>query len=234
MKRLTVIVSMLLFFSMIGNANSAQVVFTDGVFNDADRTLTTQTLVNGGTIEDFQSSTGGNPGEFRQIKTTVNAGGGSGVWGFFNRSGAIYDPAVQGAIWTIDYSEDAKYIDGTFLVGSEGQATGCMLLQGGTFYWNYMITTIAADWHTLESLSLIEDDFRSLNSINDHPDFSANGEPINFGLFRANGTTGSAYFIEAGIDNWSVTVNPVPIPGTIWLFTSGIIVFAGLRRRFKK
>jgi hypothetical protein len=139
------------------------------------------------------------------------SGDSSGVWGYFIRIDAAYDPALQGAIATINYSEDAKYFGP--LPGGDGQGTGCALLQGGTFYHIDMVITSATDWHSLHSISLTKDDFHSLNEPDDHPDFSINGSPIIFGFFRGNSTRGTTgYFRDAGIDNWSVTVNPVPLP----------------------
>src|SRR5687768_1474317 len=91
---------------------SADVVsFTDGTFLNSDWTVTDVALGNGGSQTGTQQLVGGNPGEFRLISSSVNiadaAAGGSSIFSFHGRSGALFDPATQGAINTIDYSEEA-------------------------------------------------------------------------------------------------------------------------------
>ena len=78
-----------------------------------------------------------------------------------------------------------------------------------------------------------------------HPNFSAGGAPIQFGFFRANGTSlnGPAYTLAAGIDNWQVTVvaaappttaTAVPAVGTVGLAVLasvlGLLALLFLRR----
>ena len=47
--------------------------------------------------------------------------------------------------------------------------------------------------------------------------FPAAAAPIQFGFFRANGTSlgGGAYTLAAGIDNWQITIGAAPPPPVV-------------------
>ena len=49
-----------------------------------------------------------------------------------------------------------------------------------------------------------------------------------------SGMVGLVATDEATFDNFSLTGNPVPIPGAIWLLGSGLVGLAGFRKKFKK
>src|SRR5229473_1743504 len=98
-------------------------VFSDGDWNGWDLTGFTQGA-GGGTSSGSLVSSGGNPGAYRRVDITVNAGSASdppGFWGFHHKAGVSYDPRAKGAISSVDYCEDAEFLG---IGGGDGQATG--------------------------------------------------------------------------------------------------------------
>ena len=95
------------------------------------------------------------------------------------------------------------------------QQDGKLFLPGSILFNQVLVNQNV--WTTESLLSLAEQDFRTLIDLDDHPDFSANGSSIKFGFVRQNSGTGPGYSIDAGIDNWSITVTTVPIPAAVWL-----------------
>ena len=192
---------------------------SDNTFLDANWALTQFTAGNGGSSTAAQSLAGGNPGAFRNVTDVLNAapvGLNTIVLSTSIYTPFTYNPAVSGAIASINYSEDAACTASCF---GSGQSTGPALLQGGNRYIlssSTVVTGPSATWtnHALSGLTAA--DFGLVNvtaggSIFDntqHPNFSAGGAPIQLGFFRANGTSvsGPGYTLSAGIDNWQVTV----------------------------
>lgn len=193
--------------------------FADDAFVDGDWELLTFSFKNvtggaqpGGVVQASQQP-GGNPGTMRQVTDTVpispSATESSQTYGIHLHRGKMYDPA-QGAIATIDYSEDARLLEGF----GDGQSTGLAVRQGGNVYIAQVGATPDPTWVRREhkgylgtSLVLLTPD----GFVSGPPlDVSANGAPIQFGFFRANSTSPGAggYTIVAAIDNWRVQVNP--------------------------
>lgn len=134
---------------------------------------------------------------------------------------STYDPATQGPICCLDYSEDVKFVS-TTVPAVVGQATGPALLQNGKFYIaNGQLTTgeDTTQWKRLTRTCLKETDFHLVPGCDaSHPCTNSNfidstspnfstGAPIQFGFFRANSTFAAGYNNVADIDNWSVCVN---------------------------
>jgi hypothetical protein len=86
------------------------------------------TAGNGGTFV-VSGAYGGNPGSFLTTQTFVNGGCGV-VYGFGFNTNAVYDPGIDGPLTRLDYSEDARLVDGF----GQGQAIGPALLQGGRVF----------------------------------------------------------------------------------------------------
>jgi hypothetical protein len=187
------------------------VQFSDSTFNNANWQTETITSGKGGTIAASQRSASGDVGAFREITNTVypaSRGVNSNVIGLHWHVDAIYNPQTQGAIAAIDYSEDAILIQGF----GEGQAAGLAVRQNQQVYLPVSrLITPEPGWTHKELGDLQAQDFVAIGTTNQHPDFSANGAPIQFGFFRANTTTNAQYSITAGIDNWSVSINPTTI-----------------------
>ncbi|MBM0745055.1 hypothetical protein JOY44_26415 (plasmid) [Phormidium sp. CLA17] len=185
------------------------VQFLDSTFNDTGWQLEVITSGKGGTVAVQQRDAMGEVGSFREITNTVNQaskGVNSNVLGLHWRVGATYDPQAQGAIAAINYSEEAILINGF----GEGQAAGLALRQNQQIYLpTSRLITPETSWTHKELNALQAQDFVAMGTTNQHPDFSATGAPIQFGFFRANTTTNAQYSIISGIDNWSVSINPV-------------------------
>ena len=152
-------------------------------------------------------------------------GGATGARIYHFNVNAIYDPAVQGAIASIDYSADVRGLPASTIGGVFGD--GFAILQDGKiFRIGSTSTGIAnnAPWQTVSLLNLTSGDLVPEEE-GTEPDFSIAGSPIQFGYIRGNiiGTS-TVRTVAHGIDNWSVTLNtiapppvsvPVPEPSTI-------------------
>lgn len=237
---------------------AAAAVVADATFANTDWTLTQFNAGNGGTVTGTQVLTGGNPGSFRNVTDALNAapaGSETIVLSTNIYTPFTYNPSASGAIASLNYTEDAACTGGCF---GNGQSTGPALLQGGNLYIlssSSVITGPGAGWVTHPLSALTAADFglvsvtpTTISNPAQHPDFSAGAAPIQFGYFRANGTSvnGPAYTLTAGIDNWQVTINtatappvasstPVPTMGLLELAVlAGLLASVGLvyaRRR---
>ncbi|MBD3886523.1 hypothetical protein IFO70_33150 [Phormidium tenue FACHB-886] len=207
--------------------------FSDSTFNNADWQTEIVTSGNGGTVTINQGNTAGDVGSFREITNTVYQtakGVNSNVIGLHWQVRTTYDPQAQGAIVAINYSEDSILMQGF----GEGQATGLALRQNQQVYLPVSrLITPELNWTQKELRDLQAQDFVAIGTTDQHPDFSAQGAPIQFGFFRANTTTNDEYSITSGIDNWSVSINPTPGAGEVsgsfpWLAIVGVGAGLGL------
>ena len=210
---------------------AAPVVFTDGTFNDADWVTTievdtTPDLV----VTAGQVPTGGNPDEFRSIThqfTRFNTGT------LHVQVSQVYNPAVQGAIESIDFSADLKrltpdrFLVHNFVIVQNGEPYA---LLGGDVFNTFN------DWTMVSKLNVTLADVSPRPVAFPLPDFSTSGAPIMFGY------TGSAFSsatdlktITSGLDNWRVTINRVkaPEPSTLALFLLGLLGIGLVARRRK-
>ena len=210
-----------LFMVSSASGDGEPVVFSENTFNNSDWDLTVRTFFGGGATSATQVNTGGNPGAYRRVTTVVNTGTANpgGVFGFHRRIGAVYDPGTQGAIASVDYSEDARMFSG----GGLGQATGPAIRQNGTIYLVRGLHSPDFAWVYKELNDLQQDDFDELltTGMNQggglvltddtrHPDFSVEGALIEIGFYRFNSTCANApYSIVGGIDNWQFAITPV-------------------------
>lgn len=151
-------------------------------------------------------------GDYRHITTRVNSAEGSTssaqVAVFSIKRGTSYTPSSDGAIFSIDYSEDSILLAG----GGSGQHSAPALRQNGKFYTLLpgagAFPTPDPVWTPHSLTGLTQNDFRTLASASDHPDFSATGTRIEVGFMRlvsvAAGSSGGEW--RGGIDNWRMTL----------------------------
>jgi hypothetical protein len=212
-------------------ASAAPVVFFDGTFLDGDWTTSVVPSGVGGSGSAGQAASGGNPDFFREISITLvmpTADIGAQVDVVSIKPSAVYDPASQAAIAFIDYSEDAILLDGS----GNGHALTLALEQAGVIYAGLpRLVSPDSEWTPKSILGLVASDFRRVGGTG-QPDFSATGAPIAFGFWRAFSSPAgnSAGTRIGGIDNWTVTVHPVPEPSSALLIGLGIGILAARRR----
>jgi hypothetical protein len=225
----------------LAGAAPASTVFTDGIFNNADWSLTTITnpAGAGSTVGANQIATGGNPNQYRIVFHTLQiTAPNSLVVGVHMNALSFYNPSTQGAISTINYSEDSINLINQ---GGGGQATGLAIIQGGNIYVqrNPILTmpfSGFSTWTANPAPGLVASDLYLIDNAGNffagsNPDFSASGGPMQFGFYRGNssGNVSSGSFItEAGIDNWRVEI--VPAPGVAGLMGLGALVATRRRR----
>jgi hypothetical protein len=226
-----------------GLAASAQgAVYFDGVFNNADWSLTviTNPAGAGSTAQGFQVPAGGNPNEYRRIRhqLLVNSGLPNGhVTSLHMNVNAFYNPSTQGAITSIDYSEDSiNFISNTIVPGN-GQGSGLAIFQGGRFYVQrnpilVMPFTSFSNWGPNAAPGLVAADLWELDNAGNfistsNPDFSIAGGTMQLGFWRGNSGNGS-YNTDCGIDNWRVEI--IPAPGFVGMAAAGGLLAARRRR----
>lgn len=192
----------------------AQTVTIPASTSDADWTAT---KIRGAAIDNFISTeipAGGNPGAFRQ--TTMNYV--DFIQVAHQRNGFSYDPSVQGAIASIDFSYDMKTIGVPLFVGAQ-LAYSLLILQDGVNYSSALDASTALDW-----TPFVHTGFTAANFLSDggagvlNPNFSATGGVMQFGYITSNsvgpGGLPPGFFdtTVGGIDNFLITVNQAVVP----------------------
>jgi len=186
---------------------------------------------------------GGNPGDALQllIETPFSPS-------LLIRVGAInpafsYDPSTQGAITSIDLAEDhyVNVIDpfnfwNKALINNPTSGNW-LLEQGGSFYYR----TVALPWvpgvyTTVKSSGTVATDWNQIDSAtgtvntSSHPDFSASGSAIEFGVVGAASlhTQGPAATVDIRFDNLSIDLHTAPEPGILTSGLAGAVTLCGL------
>ena len=154
----------------------------------------------------LSSTSGGNPGAYRQTTHTITYG--DRIYSGGLNTSAVYEPATSGAIVAIDFSSD--------LINVDSGISGWVLIleQNGTLY--YAVRGVGfsnSAWESFTIKFLTEQDFDTaapgLAPNNEHPDFSVGGGPIIFGYVMTNSMPGPGTNVNShSIDNWSITINP--------------------------
>ncbi|MDE2147131.1 MAG: PEP-CTERM sorting domain-containing protein [Burkholderiales bacterium] len=211
-------------------ASAAPVSFFDGTFNLANYSQLSYTTDPTVTITASQLTSGGNPGDALSVQFAIPGGPVSleSYQGFVNTA-FTYDPSVQGPVAGIDFSSD-RYVDyGSVLNPLITTLSRPLLLQSGQAYLApFLDPQVRSAWFTSAKSGLTAADFAGFDfgtgAINAaaHPDFSAGGAPIEFGLasrLLLNLPTGlgAPLTAEYRFDNLAITLNPaatVPEPPT--------------------
>lgn len=195
-------------------ATGQTAVLSDDVFNDNQWDDDVQVSGVGGTGGGGHLRYLGQVGaDYRRVTITVNSAASSGsaaqVAVFAIRRGLTYFPSSDGRIFTIDYSEDSIHFSG----GAGGQYSAPAIKQDGKLYalmpGGKAFTTPDLVWTNHRLTGLTQNDFRTIASASEHPDFSASGSRMDLGFMRLYSVpAGSAgVTVEGGIDNWRVTLN---------------------------
>jgi hypothetical protein len=189
-------------------------IASDDVFDDNDWEAEVQVLGAGGTGgASHLRYLGQANADYRRITITVNSAEGSAaaaqVAVFSVKRGTAYSPSSDGAIFSIDYAEDSILLSG----GGSGQYSAPAFRQNGKWYTlvpgGGAFATPELAWTRHSLTGLRQNDFRTLASASEHPDFSATGSRIEVGFMRlvtvAPGSGGGTHV--GGIDNWRITLN---------------------------
>lgn len=145
-------------------------------------------------------------GDYRSVSITANGGGQVAVFSIKRNWG--YFPSSDGRIISIDYSEDSILMSG----GGNGQYSAPALRQNGKYYTlvpggkAFATPELAWTRHTVSGLT--QNDFRTLASASDNPDFSSSGGRIDVGFMRLHSVPagGAQDRKVGGIDNWRITL----------------------------
>ncbi len=217
--------------------NAASTTFTDGDFSGwEDIVLITDDEdfsgpgpgTSSGSIDLLSDGFGGNPGLQRRHIHEVDSG--DRVWTIGINRNVSYDPTVSGAIESLDFSIDLLEDPG--IGGSSG--VGLIIEQGGILFIGGGGAFSASSFSVFAVSGLMEHDFdsRDLNTSvpgGIQPDF-VSGAPIFFGYTLANTVEGSGSLVLSHrADNWSVTVNPIPVPAAVWLFGSALLLLGWVK-----
>jgi len=184
---------------------------TDAVFDDNDWDDVVETYGAGGSGGGGHVRFNGQEGaDYRRVQINVSsAGGGSAaqVAVFAIKRRAVYFPSSDGAIISIDYSESSINES-----AGNGQYSAPAIRQNSKLYTlvpgGKAFTTPEPSWTNHSLTGLTQNDFRTIASAADHPDFSANGSRIEVGFMRLQvvqaGATGSE--TRGGIDNYRLVM----------------------------
>jgi hypothetical protein len=148
---------------------------------------------------------------YRQVTIDVNnAGSGSAaqVAVFSYKQSAVYFPSTDGAILSIDYSESS-------LNQSTGnvQYSAPAIRQNGKNYTlvpgGKAFTTPETAWTNHSLTGLTQNDFRTIATPSDHPDFSTSGGRMEVGFMRLQVVQPGASNAQTkvGIDNYRLQMN---------------------------
>jgi hypothetical protein len=191
-----------------GGATGNTTIFDDADLDDSFWDLYEHISGSGGTTGGGHLQTGGvGNTDYRRVVLTVNGGGGQ-VAHFAMRRDATYTPSGDGQIFSITYSEDAIHFS-----GGGPQYGSPALRQNGKLYalvpGSGAFATSEQLWTPKSLTGVTQDQFRTLDSATDHPDFSATGTRIEFGYMRLSSTSGgdAGGTVTGGIDNWHLVLN---------------------------
>ncbi len=171
----------------------------------------------GGSATSAQTTTGGNPGEFLAVQNTSQN---DTVFAYVFFKDAIYDPQARGPIQEVSAAFDHQRM------GIWGQGVAIAVRQGGTNYFaSSYDESFPASWKELSWFGLSAADFRTAANASAHPDFSATGQPLQFGIANGNGGGFGVRTTLSGFDNYRVNVTPVAFSNFGWIppgmFTMG-------------
>jgi hypothetical protein len=214
---------------LVGGAARADVTFSDTEFPNSGWGLDVFTVGAGGTSSGIQVS-GANPGFGRQVTNSITIGG--EVYGLHRYGTSLatrYEPSVTGAITSVDFSIDSRFISG---LGGLGHGISLGAKQGSVLYRAGFDTTGSTGlWETHSSTGNTAASFTPLGG-GPAIDFSSTAAPIRFGFVVSNGAVNETYSNVVLYDNFQVVIHNVPAPaGAAVLGLGGLM--ACRRRRVR-
>lgn len=181
-------------------------------------------------------STGGNPDAYFQAVHTFTTG--DTIWTGGIKNDYSYNPLVDGTIATLSVTADVKQI-----IQQGSSAWLLVVEQAGQPYYSVPWAGFSGgSWLSVTASNLSATDFDTnpwvgyagISPSGNHPDFGSTGASIQFGFMFGNRVVGNGTITHTlGLDNFSVTIAPVPIPAAAWLFGSGLLGLVGIARRKK-
>jgi hypothetical protein len=205
---------------------SAQVIFTDGTFNNSDWSLS-YFATGTGSATQSQVLTGGNPGAYMNVVITSNN---DYVLASSYMNAAQYNPQTQGAITDVSESFDNIQFAG-------GQGIAPAVEQNGIDYFDSAYdTSYPTLWTTFNWNDLQASSYSTSSDPNAHPDFSSSGTAVTFGFWTANAPVGDRV-TSTGYDNFTVTIQGpqgTPEPGAVSLFIASAVAGRLLWRRRRR
>ncbi len=173
-----------------------------------------------GTSSSSTQAIGGNPGAFRRVSLSVapfQSAFDAQLWNVTQ-----FTPKSQGMVTSVSMSYDISRVFSSD-PGATQVAKGIAVLQDGILSTGFLgISTASPPTWDLASVTDLVSLFPQVNWVN--------GEQITFGFFNSVSTSVLGFTIDAGYDNFQITVNfspvAVPLPMSLLLLASGFGVLA--------
>jgi hypothetical protein len=226
----------------------AGVLLSDSTFNTADWTSFTIPYIflgkttPGGTVGYSQSLSGGNSGSYLNLSLAQNNS--YDTFGtqtnYDDFSGVLYavgyTPSTQGAITSLQFSVDFKYL------GGSGMGFEAVMEQNGNYFndgtGEWVLPSSPSGWFNF-TVNIDPNSFNGDNGRNSSGNlgtginFSNSSSPIYFGVGVVEESAIAPLNVNAGVDNFSLAINGVPEPSGITFVASalGASGLVRLRRR---
>ena len=213
------------------------VTFSDDTFHPADWTaLVLRDTSTGGSGFSVDTQADGSQGDarFTTLNYQFDGTASQGITVGHLNANALYDPAVSGAIESVQYSFSHRIV--SQLGATPGVFHGLVIRQGGSHFVHFFPTgTVSAAWSAGATGLLTAADFSliSLGGVSPlRPDFGPAAALLQFGYLSSTASgqglgIGTAE-IESAFDDWVVNVLPVPEPSAGALAAATLL---GLVRR---
>lgn len=204
----------------VAPALAAGATIADSTFQDANWSLTSFAYGPNGGSGVATQATLGVTNAVRQVTNTCGANFSGAVnFSIFEQQG--YDPSVSGAVTSLAFAMDARYVDGL-------SSFGFAVEQDGQFWMiGYFLNTSA--WRTYSLVPALVD-YTPVGDANPlGPNFSTSGSMLHFGFWTSNSSAGGSGYSHTGqYDNFAVVV---PGPGALAVLGAAAVSWGGGRRR---